>query len=170
MAELRKLSRVGDQRKALLRSQVTALIWEGRIETTEVRAKEVRRIAERLITKAIRTYDDEVKVTKSIKDSKGNKVDVEFTNDGTRKLAARRQLMGYLYNVPEAKKDKESKYNYFKRTKDNNFPVVEKMFRELAPKYKKRADEKKMGGGYTRIIKKGPRRGDAAEIVILELV
>ena len=78
--------------------------------------------------------------------------------------------MAYLYDVQEKKQQKESKYKYAQRTKDNNHPVVEKMFRELAPKYAKRAEETGNGGGYTRIIKMGPRRGDAAEMVVLELV
>lgn len=167
---INKLSRVSDQRKALMRSQVTALIWEGRIETTQARAKEVRKVAEKLITKAIKQYDNTVTVTKSIKDKDGNVVSQEFQNDSPEKLAIRRQLMAYLYDVPFAKQEKESKYQYAQRTKDNAHPVVEKLFREIAPKYKKRAEELGQGGGYTRMVKKGPRRGDSAEVVILELV
>lgn len=170
MATINKLSRPSDQRKALLRNQVTALIWTGRIETTIARAKQVRRVAEKLITKAIKQYDNTVTVTKDIKDKDGNVVKQDFVNDAPAKLAVRRQLMAYLYDVPEAKLPKESKYKYAKRTADNNHPVVEKLFRELAPKYDKRAKELGQGGGYTRIIKKGPRRGDAAEVVVLELV
>lgn len=170
MATLNKLNRPSDQRKALLRNQVTALIWTGRIETTQARAKEVRRIAEKLITKAIRQYENTVTVTKSVKDKNGNDVSVDFVNDAPAKLAVRRQLMAYLYDVPEAKQQKESKYKYQQRTKDNHHPVVEKLFRELAPKYDKRAKELGQGGGYTRILKLGPRRGDAAEMVVLELV
>ena len=94
----------------------------------------------------------------------------EFENDAPAKLAVRRQLMEYLYDVQETKLPKESKYKYAKRTADNRHPVVEKLFRELAPKYAKRAEEMGQGGGYTRVIKMGPRRGDAAEVVILELV
>ena len=119
MAGINKLNRVSDQRKAILRSQVTALIWNGKIETTDARAKEVRRIAEKLITKAIRQYDNTVTVTKSVKDSNGNVVSVDFVNDAPAKLAVRRQLMAYLYDVPEAKLEKESKYKYAQRTKDN---------------------------------------------------
>lgn len=170
MATINKLSRVGDQRKALLRNQVTAFIWNGKIETTAARAKEVRRIAEKLITKAIHVYDDTVTVKKSVKNDAGNMVEVEVVNDSPKKLAVRRQLMAYLYDIPEAKMEKESKYRYNKRTADNNHPVIEKLFREIAPKYDKRAKELGQGGGYTRIIKMGPRRGDAAETVILELV
>ena len=170
MAAIKKLNRPSDQRRALMRNQVTALIWTGRIETTAARAKEVRRVAEKLITKAIHQYNNTVVVTKSVKDEKGNVVSKEFENDAPAKLAVRRQLMEYLYDVQETKLPKESKYKYAKRTADNRHPVVEKLFRELAPKYAKRAEEMGQGGGYTRVIKMGPRRGDAAEVVILELV
>lgn len=167
---INKLSRPSAQRKALMRNQVSALIWYGRIETTKARAQEVRKVAEKLITKAIRQYDNTVTVTKSVKDANGNIVSQDFVNDSPEKLAVRRQLMEYLYDIPEEKQPKESKYKYAQRTKDNKHPIIEKMFREIAPKYDKRAKELGQGGGYTRIIKMGPRRGDAAEMVILELV
>lgn len=170
MANIRKINRPSDQRKAILRNQVTALLWTGRIETTTARAKEVRRIAEKMITKAIHQYDNTVTVTKTVKDKNGNMVSVDVVNDAPAKLAVRRQLMAYLYDVPETKGEKESKLDYKKRTQDNNHPVVEKLFREIAPKYDKRAKELGQGGGYTRILKKGPRRGDATEMVVLELV
>ena len=158
---LNKLSRPSDQRRAMLRGLTTALIWYGKVETTEARAKEVRRIAEKLITKAMHVYENTVKVEKNGE---------EFENDAPEKLAVRRQIMSYLYDIPVEKQEKESKYEYRERTKDVKHAVVEKIFRELAPKYDKRAKELGQGGGYTRILKKGPRRGDAAEAVILELV
>jgi len=158
---LNKLSKPSDQRKALLRGLTTSLIWYGKIETTEARAKEVRSIAEKIITKAIHVYDKNVAVKKNGED---------FSNDSPEKLAARRQIMAYLYDFPEPKQEKESKYEYNERTKDVKYAVIEKLFRDIAPKYDKRAKELGQGGGYTRILKKGPRRGDAAEVVILELV
>ena len=170
MANIKKINRPSDQRKAILRNQVTALLWNGSIETTTARAKEVRRIAEKMITKAIHQYENTVTVTKTVKDKDGNMVSVDVVNDAPAKLAVRRQLMAYLYDIPETKLEKESKHDYNERTKDNNHPVVEKLFREIAPKYDKRAKELGQGGGYTRILKKGPRRGDATEMVILELV
>ena len=94
----------------------------------------------------------------------------QFEVDSPAKLAVRRQLIAELYNVRPEKMDKESKSQYKNRTKDNNFPVIEKLFREIAPKYATRAEALGQGGGYTRIIKAGPRRGDAAEMVVIELV
>lgn len=170
MAYQRKLGRTASQRKALLRNQVTNLIWYGRIETTLQRAKEVRSEAEKLITLAIRECDNNVEVEKTFNNDKGQSVTVTVQNDAPSKLAARRRIMGYIYDIKEAKKDDESKSAYTARTKDVKHPVVEKLFREIGPKYKARNAEKNCAGGYTRILKKGPRRGDAAEMVILELV
>ena len=166
----RKLGRAGDQRAAILRNLTTALIWNGKIVTTETRAKEVRSIAEKLITLAVREYQNCETVEKETRNEKSQIVKVEKVVDKPSKLAARRQIMAYLYDVKEAKQDDESKSAYAARTKDNKYPCVEKLFREIGPKYKARNAEKNCAGGYTRIIKKGPRRGDAAEMVILELV
>lgn len=169
MAGYRKLNQQQDQRQATLRNLVTSLLWHGRIETTLARAKEARSIAEKLITIAVKEHANTVKVVKTI-NKDGEKIKSEIINDMPSKLAARRRLMQYLYNVPEPKKDGESKFDYKKRTGEVSNPLVEKMFREYGPKYYERAKELGTGGGYTRIIKKGPRRGDAAETVILELV
>ena len=113
MPGTRKLGRASDHRKAMLRARVTYLFENGKIETTVTRAKEVRAMAEKMITIA----------------KKGD-------------LSAKRQVLGYV-------------------TKED---VVKKLFDEIAPKY---AD---VNGGYTRSIKTGPRRGDAAEMCIIELV
>jgi len=169
MAKYGKLNKPGDQRRAMMRNLVTALIWTGRIETTEARAKQARKVAEKYITLAVRECENNVDVTKTIKDNDGEK-SITFTNDSPTKLAARRKMLSYLYPVTLAKQVKESKFDYNERTKDNKYPVIEKLFRELGPKFKARKEETGQGGGYTRIIKKGPRRGDAAEMVILELV
>ena len=166
----RKLGRTAAQRKAMIRNQVTNLIWYGRVETTLERAKEVRVMAERLITLAINECENNVEVEKTFNNDKGQTVTVTVQNDAPSKLAARRRIMAYLYNVQETKQADESKREYRARTKDVKYPCVEKLFREIGPKYKARNAEKNCAGGYTRILKKGPRRGDGAEMVILELV
>ena len=170
MAYQRKLGRTADQRKALLRGLVTDLIWYGRIETTEAKAKEVRRIADRMITLAVKECENTVSTTKETHNEKGQLVTLEVTNDAPSKLHARRLMMAYLYDLQEQKQKDESKADFKERTKDNKHPVVEKLFREIGPKYKARNAEKNCSGGYTRIYKLGPRRGDAAEMVVLELV
>lgn len=164
MATKRKLGRTASQRKAMLRNLTTNLLWYGRIETTEAKAKEVRSIADKMITLAVRECENTVEVEKEFYNDKKQIVKETFVNDLPSKLHARRLMMAYLYDIQEPKKDDESKSDYKERTKDNKHPVVEKLFREYGPKYKDRK------GGYTRIYKLGPRRGDAAEMVVLELV
>lgn len=167
---VRKLGKPTDQRMALLRNQVSDLLWYGRIETTVDRAKEVRRLAEKMVTLGIKTYDDVVTTTKKKVNLKGEKIDVEFKNDGVRKLAARRKLMSFLRDIQEQKGEKESKTAYRDRTRDIKHPLVEKVFNEYAPKYAARIEETKQGGGYTRIIKTGNRRGDNAQMAIIEMI
>ena len=170
MATQRKLGRTADQRKALLRNQVTNLIWYGRIETTLARAKEVRSVAEKMITLAVREYDKTVDVQKSYHNDKGQIVEVTVTNDMPEKLHARRLMMAYLYDLQEQKQENETKANFVARTENIRHPLIEKMFNDYAPKYAQRAAEKGQKGGYTRIIKMGTRRGDSAETAIIELV
>lgn len=165
----RKLGKPTDQRVAMLRNLTTALIWNGKIVTTETRAKEVRSIAEKIITLAVREYKNSETVEKEVMNEKGQVSKVEKVQDLPSKLHARRQIMAYLYDVPEPKQKKESKKDYKERTKDCAHPVVEKLFRDLAPKYDARVQEGKKGG-YTRIYKLGARRGDAAPMVVLELI
>ena len=166
----RKLGRTAAQRKAMIRNQVTNLIWYGRIETTLERAKEVRVMAERLITLAINECENNVEVEKTFNNDKGQTVTVTVQNDAPSKLHARRIMMSYLYEIPDVKRKDEDKADWKERTKDVKYPVVEKLFREYVPKFKKRNEEKKCAGGYTRIYKLGPRRGDAAEMCIIEII
>ncbi len=165
-----KLGKRTDQRMAMLKNQVSELLWYGQIETTVDRAKAVRSLAEKYITIAMRAYQDDVKVTKTVTDAKGAKKEVVFTNDGAKKLAARRRLMAELVDLQEIKGAKESKSAYKARIKDTKHPLIEKMFKEYAPKYDARKNELGQGGGYTRILKIGTRRGDAAETCILKLI
>lgn len=170
MANYRKLSRPSDQRKALLRNQVTCLFDKGRITTTVDRAKEVRRITEKLVTKAMKVYDQSATVTKKRTNEKGQPEDFEATIDTPQKLAARRQIMAKTYDIKEIRLEGESRTEYRERTGAVKHPLVEKIFKEYAPKYKKRAEELGQGGGYTRILKLGPRKGDGAEMAIIEFV
>lgn len=178
MAGYRKLGRTAAQRKALLRNQVTNLLYHGKIETTEAKAKEIRSIAEKLITIAKKEKDNftEVTVTAKVpkKDAEGKRVkenvngkrvtvfdEVEKTikKDNPSRLNARRKLLAYLYPVVEVPADG-------RKVRSNTVKVdmAKKMFDEIAPKYADR------NGGYTRIVKIGARRGDGAETVIIELV
>ena len=174
----RKLGRPTDQRMALLRNQVTALLWNGKIETTYDRAKEVQKMAEKLLTKAINSYEDTVKKVETRqrrkKDKKGNVTvedyKVELVNDGPKKLVARRAIMAIVYDVQEQKAFTERRADFRMRVGKVQHPLVEKIFNVYAPKYKTRTEELKQGGGYTRILKTGVRRGDNAETAILELV
>ena len=178
MSGYRKLSRTSDQRKALLRNQVTALLYRGKIITTEAKAKEVRRIAEGLIALAVREKDNyqtvtvTAKVARKDKDGKrvkevvdGKKVTVydevqkEIKKDNPSRLHARRQMLKVLYPVKEVPKEAAGRK---KNTKDVD--LTAKLFDEIAPKYTNR------NGGYTRIVKIGQRRGDGAMEVVLELV
>lgn len=178
MAKYRKLGRTSDQRKALIRNQVTALLYNGKIVTTEAKAKEVRKVAEGLIALAVKEKDnfEEVTVTAKVprKDAEGKRVkevvdgkkvtvydEVEKTikKDMPSRLHARRQMLKVLYPVKEvptegAKRKKNTK----------QVDLCDKLFTEIAPKYADR------NGGYTRIVKIGQRKGDAAMTVVLELV
>lgn len=174
--EQRKLGKPTDQRMALIRCQATQLLWYGKIETTLERAKEVSRMAEKILTKAIDTYLDVDKqvVTRKINDKKskdfGKDIKLEVVNDGPKKLAARRYIMSKLYEATEVRKDDETKASFRARTQHIKHPLIEKIFNEYAPKYDNRAKEAGNYGGYTRTLKLGPRRGDNAELALIELV
>lgn len=165
-----KLGRPSKERKALLRGLVSTLLWNGKVETTLAKAKAVAREAEKIITLAMNTYEDTIKVVKEVKGTDGKKVKKEVLNDGTKKLNARRKIMSYVYDIQEQRKEKESKEAFKARIEGINHPILEKIFNVYAPKYANRAKEVGQGGGYTRIIKLGNRRGDAAEMAIVELI
>ena len=178
MAGYRKLSRTASQRKALLRGQVTSFLYNGKMITTESKAKEVQKIAEGLISMAVKEKDNfevvkvKAKVARKDKDGKrvkevvnGKKVTVydevekEIKKDLPSRVHARRQMMKVLYSVTEVPTTNAGKK---KNTKEVD--LVAKLFDEVAPKYVSRK------GGYTRIVKIGQRKGDAAMEVLLELV
>lgn len=178
MAKYRKLGRTSDQRKALIRNQVTNLLYHGKIVTTESKAKEIRKVAEGLIAMAVKERDNFETVTvtakvprkdadgkrvKEVKDGKKvtvyDEVQKEIKKDSPSRLHARRQMMKVLYPVKSVPKEAAGRK---RNTKE--IDMVDKMFTEIAPKYADR------NGGYTRIIKIGQRKGDAAMEVVLELV
>ena len=134
------------------------------------RAKALQPYVEKIITKAIKVYDDNVETKGTTQDKKGKDVTTKSIKDSPKKLAVRRQLMGKLRDLQEVKGFNEKKSDYKKRTADIRHPLMEKLFNEIAPKYAQRAEELGQGGGYTRIYLLGQRRGDAAEEAIIELV
>lgn len=166
----RKLGVNATQRLALIKNQASALLWHGKIETTEARAKEVAAYVAKIITLAVNTYADIVETEIKVADEKGKEVTKTLVKDGVKKLNARRKIMTLVNDLQEVKGFKESKPDFKKRTKAIKYPLIEKIFDEYAPKYASRKEEKGQGGGYTRIYKLGPRKGDAAEVVIIELV
>ena len=170
MATVKKLGRPTDERLAVLKNQATALLWFGKVETTVEKAKAVRSYAERLLTLAINSYEDTVKVTKEVVNAKGEKVKKEVLNDGPKKLNARRKLMAKLNDVQEQRAEGEKRAAFEKRTAGVAHPLIEKIFNVYAPKYAKRNAENGQGGGYTRILKLGARRGDNAEMAIVKLI
>ena len=178
MAKYRKLGRTSNQRKALLRNQVTQLLYHGKIRTTEAKAKEIRKIAEGLIALGVKEKDNfevvkvQAKVAKKDAECKrvkevvdGKKVTVyetvekEIKKDLPSRLHARRQMKKMLYTITEVPTETAGKK---KATKEVD--ITNLLFDEIAPKYAER------NGGYTKIIKIGPRRGDAAEMAIIQLV
>ncbi len=165
-----KLGRPSKEKNSMLRGLVSDLLWFGKVETTLAKAKAVRSKAEKLLTLAINSYEDVVKVQKEIKDEKGVKVKKTVSNDGPSKLQARRTIMAYVMDRQEQRKPKESLEAFEARTAGINHPLLEKMFNLYAPKYAARNKENGQGGGYTRIVKLGQRRGDSAEMAIVELI
>ena len=165
-----KLGRTTEQRLAILRNQASQLLWYGKIETTEARAKALRPYVEKLITKAVNTYDDVVEVETVHKDKKGKEIKTSTYKDGPKKLAARRDIMAKTYDLQEIKEFNEKKSDFKKRTAKHQHPLMEKLFDELAPKYAQRKEELGQGGGSTRSYLLGARRGDGAEQAIIELV
>ena len=174
MARNRKLQRTTDQRLALLRTQLSSFILNGQIETTLAKAKELKSQADSIIALAIKEKDNfdlvDVKVVKAKLDDKGRKVTEKVTSkNGKEYLRVVKEV-----KTEQRKKDRPSrlnarrkmmtKINKLKDSKGNTIDLTTKLFEEIAPKYADRV------GGYTRLVKTGPRKGDAAEMAILQLL
>ncbi len=178
MSGYRKLGKTSNQRKALLRNQVTNLLYHGKIVTTEERAKEIRQLAESILALAVKEKDnfETVKVTAKVprKDKDGKRVkevvdgkkrtmydevEKEIKKDLPSRLHARRQMLRVLYDITEVPTAPAGRK---RNTKKVDLPA--KLFDEIAPKYVSR------NGGYTRIVKIGQRKGDGAMVVLIELV
>ena len=166
----RKLGVNATQRLALIKNQASELLWHGKITTTEARAKEVASYVAKIITLAVNSYTDTIETEVKVADAKGKETAKTLVKDGTKKLNARRKIMTLVNDLQEVKGFKESKPDFKKRTAAIKYPLIEKIFDEYAPKYAARKEEKGQGGGYTRIYKLGPRKGDAAEVAIIELI
>ena len=166
----RKLGLNATQRVALIKNQASALLWYGKIETTEQRAKEIGSYVAKILTLAVNNYTDTVETQVKIADDKGKETTKTLIKDGVKKLNARRKIMSMVIDLQEVQGYKESKADFKKRTRAVKSPLIEKIFDEYAPKYATRKEEKGQGGGYTRIYKLGPRKGDAADMAIIELV
>jgi len=178
MTKYRKLGWKSDVRRANLRNLATQLLYHGRIKTTVTRAKEVRGMAERLITLAVAEMDNYTEVEAQVKvprkdvngkrvkeEVNGKRVEVYDTEtrmirkDSPSRLNARRKMLSVLYPVTEVPADGRRK-----KALTQQVDMPRKLFEEIAPKY---VDRK---GGYTRIVRLGQRKGDGAEMVYLELV
>ena len=174
MARNRKLGRTTDQRLAMLKTLTTDFLLYGKIETTEARAKEVKSIVDSLISLAVKEKDNfemvDVKVSRAKLDDKGNKVTEKVkSKNGKEYLRVVREEVteSRQKDMPSrlnARRKIMRKTNKVKDSEGKNIDLPSKLFNEIAPKYADRV------GGYTRIIKLGQRRGDAAEVVLLQLV
>ena len=174
MATNRKLGRTTDIRNSMLKTLTTDVILHGKVETTEAREKEVKSIVDSIISLAIKEKDNfetvDVKVVKAKLDSKGNKVtEMAKSKNGKEylKVVKEEKTESRQKDMPSrlnARRKMMTKINKVKDEKGNNIDLIGKLFNEIAPKYEGRV------GGYTRIVKAGPRKGDGAEVAILELV
>lgn len=174
MAVNRKLGRPTDQRMSILRNQATDLILHGKIETTEARAKEVKSIVDSIIALAIKEKDNfetvDVKIIKAKLDSKGKKETEKVTSKNGKeylkvvKVETKESRQKDMPTRLNARKAIMQKINKVKDSEGKNIDLPGKLFGEIAEMYKDRV------GGYTQILKMGPRRGDSAEKVILKLM
>ena len=165
-----KLGRPTDQKLAMVSNLATDLLWYGHIETTFDRAKSAAAYAEKIITLAVDTFEDVVTVEKTTLDNNGKEKKVSVSKDGVKKLNARRQIIAMLQDRQEQRKKGEKLVDFEARTQGIEMPLIEKIFDDIAPKYAERAKEVGQKGGYTRVIKTTVRRGDNAQMALVELI
>ncbi len=173
MPGTRKLSRVTSHRDATLNNLVSSLILNGKIETTLARAKEVKPIADSLIDLAIKEKDNfeekEKKLSRAKLDKNGKKVkETKTSKNGNKYEVVVREVVTEKIKVDKPSKlaARRKMFTRLNKIKDFNGKTVdltEKLFNEVAPKYEAK-------GGYTRIIKLVSRKGDGAEMAIIELI
>ena len=168
--DTRKLGKPTDQRLAMLSNLATDILWYGHIETTFYRAKAAARLVEKVITLAVNTYEDVVTTEKVTLDANGKEKKVTISKDGVKKLAARRKIIAMLEDRQEQRKKGEKIADFEARTQGIEMPLIEKIFDDIAPKYAERAKELGQKGGYTRVVKTNVRRGDNAQMALVELV
>ena len=168
--DTRKLGKPTDQRLAMLSNLATDILWYGHIETTFDRAKAAARLVEKVITLAVNTYEDIVTTEKVTLDANGKEKKVTVSKDGVKKLAARRKMIAMLEDRQEQRKKGEKLADFEARTQGIEMPLIEKIFDDIAPKYAERAKELGQKGGYTRVVKTNVRRGDNAQMALVELV
>ena len=174
MAINRKLGRTTDIRKAMLKTGLTDLLLHGKIQTTEARAKELKAMADSIIALAIKEKDNfetvDVKVVKAKLDANGRKVtELAKSKNGKeyQKVVKEETTEKRQKDMPtrlNARRKMMTMVNKVTDSEGNNIDLTSKLFNEIAPKYENR------NGGYTRIVKLGQRRGDAAEVVVLSLI
>lgn len=174
MAKNRKLGKPTDQRLAMIKCLTTDLILHGRIVTTETRAKEIKSIADSIVSLAVKEKDNfemvDTKIVTAKLDAKGNKETEKVTSKNGKeylKVVKEEKTVSRAKDMPSrlnARKKIMKMVNKVKDEKGKNVDLPNKLFNEIAPKYESRV------GGYTRIIKTGPRRGDSAPMAILELL
>lgn len=170
----RKLGRPTDQKMVILRNLATALVLNGKVETTVARAKEVSAIVDSLVADAIKEKDNfttkDITVSTAKLDGKGKKVLVSKTSkNGNKYDAVDREIKTKTVQVdaPSRLAARKNMAKWLMKSHDaegNTVNPVNKLFDEIAPKYES------VQGGYTRVIKIGTRRGDASEMAILEFV
>ena len=168
--DTKKLGKPTDQRLAMISNLVTDLLWYGHIETTFERAKAAARVANEVITLAVDSYEDVVTAEKVTLDNNGKEKKVAVSKDGAKKLNARRKMLALLNDKQHQRAKGEKLSDFEVRTQGIEMPLIEKIFDEYAPKYAERSKDVNQKGGYTRVLKTKVRRGDNAQMALVELV